>query len=139
MSAGLSTRRRGCRQHGAPRDRTWHCMTVGGMSCPTAQPSGAFPGAGWVRCGPDAPATTTPVVVVSGPDRGQTDEKCRCAADGVSGGIATGRRGCATHGFPSDTTRHCYVVGGTACTAPGVRGSGAFPSAAWKECRTSAE
>ncbi|KAL4419228.1 hypothetical protein ABPG77_010670 [Micractinium sp. CCAP 211/92] len=66
-------------------------------------------------------------------------DPCRCSATGASGGVQTGRRGCAMHGFPADTTRHCYVVGGISCTAPGVSPSPSFPGAAWKLCRSNAD
>ncbi|KAL4422363.1 hypothetical protein ABPG75_008560 [Micractinium tetrahymenae] len=64
------------------------------------------------------------------------DDLCSCSTSGESGGVQTGRRGCAMHGFPADTTRHCYVVGGTACTDPDVQPSPSFPGAAWKPCRS---
>ncbi|KAL4855919.1 Cationic trypsin [Chlorella vulgaris] len=159
ISAGVLTGRKGCKQHGFPADRTWHCMTVGGMACPSAQPSKAFPGAAFLLCGRDAPAAPAnpplpPIVLVEGPGQITTEssdssdgsqraeaqsELCKCSKDGVSGGVATGRRGCAMHGAPTFLVRHCYVVGGTTCTAPGLNASTSFEGAAWKECRTSNE
>jgi hypothetical protein len=139
---------------------THSCVqTVGGMACPSAQPSKAFPGTAFLLCGRDAPAAPAspalpPIVLVEGPGQITTEssdssdgsqraeaqsELCKCSKDGVSGGVATGRRGCAVHGFPTFLVRHCYVVGGTACTAPGLNGSTSFEGAAWKECRTSNE
>ena len=161
-SAGVATGRRGCRQHGFPQNLKWHCMTVGGLACPTAQPSASYPGAGWVYCGHDAPAPTTStttssgtasppaVILVAGPgqiaggggarsEEAQQAQLCKCAADGRSAGVDTRRRGCRAHGFPRDRSVHCYVVGGTACMAPGVQPSGSFPGAAFKPCKSSEE
>jgi len=60
---------------------------------------------------------------------------CGCAADGVSGGVDTGRRGCADH--VGDGTI-CYVGGGAGevvgegCVQAFT--SGAFPGAGWRRC-----
>jgi hypothetical protein len=95
-----------------------------------------------------------PVVLTEGPGEvsngSQRDETqpdsgsgaaaaCRCAADGVSGGVATGRRGCAMHGFPSNRIFHCYILDPALCDAPGVTYSESFQGAAWKQCRSNSD
>ena len=59
-------------------------------------------------------------------------DPCACSADGVSGGVATGRRGCAPHDFPVDLTVQCYVVGGAAFAR--ARPTGSCPGAYWRTC-----
>lgn len=62
---------------------------------------------------PSPTVVVPPVVLQSGPaDTGSQRtqaELCSCAADGVSNGYATGRRGCARHGAPTNLVMHCYV------------------------------
>lgn len=56
VSGGVSTNRRGCKQHGRnaiPRNLMWHCYTVGGTSCPIATPS-SIQGAAWRECSPNS-------------------------------------------------------------------------------------
>ena len=56
---------------------------------------------------------------------------CCCAADGVSGGVDTGRPGCSAHGM-SSVGDYCYAVAPAGCelTAP----SSAFPGAGFLPC-----
>jgi hypothetical protein len=62
---------------------------------------------------------------------------CTCSSDGVSGGVQTGRIGCAQHLLSSgDSGYFCMVVDPSSCSAAAT--SEAYPGAAWVDCGPSA-
>jgi hypothetical protein len=74
-------------------------------------------------------------LAVSASDGPEADngDACMCSPDGMSGGVSTGRLGCAAHSAAAgDAGLFCMVVGGPACLAAAP--SQAFPGAAWREC-----
>lgn len=51
LSNGIQTFRVGCKAHLSNQgDDEKFCMTLGGLSCPYANASGEYPGAGWIVC-----------------------------------------------------------------------------------------
>ncbi|KAL4448433.1 hypothetical protein ABPG75_005652 [Micractinium tetrahymenae] len=64
---------------------------------------------------------------------------CACAFDGISGGVPTGRLGCAAHlqAASGDAEPFCMVVNPASC--PTATPSGPFPGAAWVPCQPGAQ
>jgi hypothetical protein len=56
---------------------------------------------------------------------------CACSPDGVSGGVSTGRRGCAQH-LRDDPGFFCMVISPAGC--PSATPSYSNPGAAWLDC-----
>jgi hypothetical protein len=59
---------------------------------------------------------------------------CACSPDGVSGGVSTGRRGCAQH-LRDDPGFFCMVINPAGC--PSATPSYSNPGAAWVDCEPS--
>lgn len=74
---------------------------------------------------PETPAKSSTARSISG--------DCNCAEDGVSGGVSTGRFGCAQHLKDSgDDGWFCYVQGGGKCGR--ATESESAPGAYWVDC-----
>eukprot|EP00966_Prymnesium_polylepis_P158412 3661754-Prymnesium_polylepis.1 len=86
---------------------------------PPAPPASPFPPA-LPPSPPSPPASPLP-----GP--------CACAADGISGGVITGRRGCGDHA--SDGSVYCYVREPAQCSSD--TSSSLFPGAGYCDCTVS--
>lgn len=110
-SGGTQTGRLGCSQFNLDKgDQGYLCMAVGGTLCPQASPSPLFPGSAQLPCTPDAataggasgaaglPARSGPQAARSLPGAPSDQGPCTCSADGLSGGVDTGKRcvGCCS-------------------------------------------
>eukprot|EP00966_Prymnesium_polylepis_P178866 4141539-Prymnesium_polylepis.1 len=91
----------------------------------------------------DAPSPWSPSMTSEQRQLSQNNplnEPCKCAEDGVSGGISTGVVGCvvgddcSSHVGCVDITG-CYVVGGARCTSASP--SNQYPGASWRPCNSS--